>query len=123
MYVVGAYILVEPFDLEKEGIIDMGEKKLVSLVGKVVSVGKDAEEYIKVGTIVHLTEGPGHCPTRVGRRLFFRTILQNITVCYDNMKEYKKTQRDEKALRKAEAEKQSNTKQLIIPQGAIHSVN
>lgn len=120
MYVVGEYILVEPFPLEKMKI-ETGEKKPVSLVGTVVSVGKDVEEYIQAGTIVHLVEGAGHCPSRIGKRFFFRTILQNIVVCYDNMKEYKKSQRDQKALEEEEQrgarKKAPVVSQLITPTG------
>lgn len=59
MYVVGDYILVEPFHIE-ESLIELSEKaqeQRVSSVGEVISVDKDAKlKGVKIGAIAMLSK-------------------------------------------------------------------
>jgi len=81
MYVVGEYILVEPFPMEKSLIKEPGDKKRVSPCGTIVKVGKLAEEHVKEGMIVRLVDDDGaHSGVRVGKRYFLLTLPQNVQI-------------------------------------------
>lgn len=130
MYVVGDYILVEPFELKEKTLVRPDGKIPISLYGTVVCVGKGAEGSIDVGTIVQLAEEPGaHYSRRVGKRLFLLTLIQNIQICFDDMKEYKKACRDEAALKKSEesrqepAEPKTKATKIITLPGSATPVN
>lgn len=120
MYVVGEYILVEPFDLEKTILVDPSEKKRVSPYGTVVRVGKLAKEHIEEGTVVRLVDDDGaHSGVRVGKRYFLLTLPQNVHICFDDMKEYKKAVKDEAALKKEEESRQEPVEPKTKPTNII----
>lgn len=101
MYVVGNYILVEPFKLPKESALILqgtAEKGQISTVGKVVSVGEGPEvkDSFEIGHVVHLMPGPFASQIKIGAKQYYKATIEGVAICYANRREFERVQKEEK---------------------------
>lgn len=122
MYVVGDYILVEPFDVEKSQLELTAklEDERVSSVGEVISVGKDPKlRGIKVGAIVMMSQSARIGYVKLAGKTYARCKVDDIAIFYDDIHEYQAVCVCEEKL-ELNKKKVSN---LILPQGAVLQPN
>ena len=92
MYVVGDYILVEPFDVE-DSIVELLEKeqeRRISSVGEVISVGKDAKaKGVRIGAIAMMSKSSHNIYfVKIAGKTYARCEIKDIAIFYADMAEY-----------------------------------
>lgn len=133
MYVVGDYILVEPFDVGVS-VIELSEKaqeERVGAVGEVISVGKRAKaEGVKArverkdkedipGDIVMMSQTARIGYVKLAGKTYARCKIEDIAIFYDDIHEYQ-------AVCVCEEKLEGNKKRvanIITPQGAVFQPN